>query len=858
MRANRKKCGAKCGECPLSGRDMVNGGTLNDRPKVVIVGDYPDKHSVGEGKPFGGWAGRMLRSGLKEEGKIPEDMYLTYAIACDAKGFGKYEVEEARKCCLPGLIKEIKDVGSVGIIVSMGFYSKRSLGIDEDIKKIRGYTRDKRVGKKDVPVMATFSPEYLVKGNISEVDIWRDDIEKFCRIGYKGKAKFDPDVRIVEGKDAVEAMKEIKNGTIVAVDIETTSLDPDEGEIKCVGFAVSDKGAVVVPLRREGKKIYSESNEKRIWKGIERIVTKCKCIYHNGYFDAFWFEWKGIKGAKDAIFMDTMVLHHAINSETYHSLAFVTSIYADVPYWKDQKFDSDDEEDKDSSKINDESLFRYNGLDCIATFIIWERMQKDAKTLKVLDLAFESMGLLPLLIEMRLNGLPTKKELISGMKRQLHKENKGYDKVLKEIGNLPEFFTFSHANWVRGVVFGEWNTDYWKNARKNYMERIKKGLSTDTKVHKELEQRFRVLTECKTLRLPSSFKPRETEKGNTSLDKLAMDQIIRACVERVEEIDAMKRDGAKKQDEKEGLKETIKFADSYRKIVHNQHTEANFLNNKIWADGRIRGQLKITGTSSGRLSSKKPNLQNLSKEVKVIYESDGWLIEEDFKNIEVYVAGYISGCENLIRAHKEGTNIHTMNTKLWGIDEGHPKWEVYRRCAKSYIFGRIYLGWPKRIYWDLKEAEPDLPITWVEFEYLDRMFQRDNPEIFEWQEREKQKCMDTRMSVNAFGRVRLLHGNDEKKVGREGVNHQIQSLAFDIAKRGMIKFYKEKKEGWDPLVNVHDSLVSEVMEESEIKPCMYKMRECLEMPHNIFGEMVSFPTECKIGKNYGRLKEVHY
>lgn len=857
MKNDRKKCGAMCKGCPFEGEERVDGRTLNDRVKIAIVGDRPDKHSVMDGQVFGGWSGRMIQFALKEEGFIKEDVYLTYAVACEGKGASKEDVEEARKRCLPGLKNEIKGLSDLVVVGAMGFLSKRDFGIDEDIKKVRGYLFDLKVGKKTVSVMPTFSPEYLVRGNASEGDIWRDDVEKLCRVGKGKRKKFSADVKIVEGVwNVVEALGKIKAGQEVAADIETTGFDPDSCEVKCIGFATSAEDAIVIPLMRKGKQLYSGTDFKKVWGAIERVILEGKPFWHNAYFDTFFLEWKGIKGAKDSLVDDTIILHHGINSEVYHNLAFVSSIYSDMPYWKDMKFDADDEA-RGESKIDDDRLFEYNGLDCIGTWIIRDRMIPDAKKLGTYSMyRDENVKMVGPAVEMKLNGMPCKESLVKDMRKELVSEIKQDEAVVKDIARLPDFFAFSKANWVRGVLYGEWDTEYWKKAISEYEMKVEKGARMDTKVFKELEEKYIVRSQCKTLRLPNGFKPPLTDKGYSSLDKLAMDTVVRACTDRIMTIDALKRDREKKLEERAELEKTIEFAKCVGRIVGNQHTIANFLGVRIWDDGRVRGNLNLTGTAGGRFSSSQPNMQNIPKKVKKIFEcKDGYsFIEMDYKNIEVYVMAYVSGCKNLMEAHKQGKNVHTVNTLLWGVKEDHPKWDVYRRCAKVGLFGLAYCASVDSLYRQIRESEPDLPVSYEEFSGWFHRFSQENWEIFQWQNDVIREAKETGIAKNVFGRVRILHGNDENKRGREAVNHEIQSTAWDIIKRGMLRFYQVKKAGWEMVLNVHDSLVV-VCPDKDVKKCVAVMQKCLEEPVEIKGQSVVFKVECKVGKNYGLLEE---
>jgi DNA polymerase I-like protein with 3'-5' exonuclease and polymerase domains len=715
-----------------------------------------------------------------------------------------------------------------------------------------------------VPVVATYSPQFLVQGNIEEVDIWGNDIEKIVRIGREGWKTPELKVEVLEDVKEIEArVRELLAEGEIGVDIETTALEPDEGEIKCIGFGTREK-AIVIPLRRNGRELYAGKVLEKVRKAIEKVVCSGKCVYHNGYFDTFWLEWKGFKGAKDGLLHDTMKLHHCIDAEIYHSLAYVASVYTDMPYWKDIKFDSAAEDERDTSKIDDDKLFYYNGLDVIGMMKALEGLKADAKRDGVWDLYWEKdRHIVKVLVEMRLNGLPCNNKSRNKTKKMIAQRNEELDKLMREMTGVPEFFSWTKDNWVKALLYGEKDTGYFRKAVEYIEERSSAGKRMDIKQAVEFQERVDVM-KVACMRIPHGFVPGKTKAGQSGLDKVALDKLVRACVDRVVEIDGLKRGGVKQNEEKTALLETVEFLKMFNEWNYNEQMSKTFLGVKIWDDGKVRGHLNSCGTSTGRLSSQKPNMQNLPRErkeqtfsVKQAYECEsGWsFVERDYVNIEVYLLGYISGCKSLIRAHKEGLNIHDMNTKLWGIKEDHPKWGTYRVCAKTHIFGTSYCGTQQGMYKKLREKEPDIPVTWEEFKFYDDNFRKTNPEIFAWQAKTKMTAINVRVIRNAVGRIRVLHGNVGDEIAREAANFQIQSLSWDIAANGLIEFYKRKKDSWKLVLNVHDSIMV-MCKDGEMEECNRVLTECMEMPIKIGNEVVVFKTDAKMGRNWGLMKAV--
>lgn len=124
--------------------------------------------------------------------------------------------------------------------------------------------------------------------------------------------------------------------SILSVDIETTG-----SRITCIGFAPSERLAIVIPFddarTKNGSYWSTREDERRCWelvRGVleDRTIPK---LFQNGIYDiAFLWRAYGIKtlGAQH----DTMLLHHALQPEALKGLGYLGSVYADFGAWKDE------------------------------------------------------------------------------------------------------------------------------------------------------------------------------------------------------------------------------------------------------------------------------------------------------------------------------------------------------------------------------------------------------------------------------------------------------------------------------------------------------------------------------------------
>lgn len=236
---------------------------------------------------------------------------------------------------------------------------------------------------------------------------------------------------------------------------------------------------------------------------------------------------------------------------------------------------------------------------------------------------------------------------------------------------------------------------------------------------------------------------------------------------------------------------------------------------------RVHTTFHQTGTSTGRLSSSNPNLQNLptrSEEGKEIRKAvrpqrqDWWILGADYSQIELRVLAHVSKDENLLKAFKDDLDIHTITAaKIFGVSEMFVS-EQMRRVGKMVNFAIIYgvspYGLSKRIGLSVSETK----------KIIDNYF-RYYKGVFEYLKRMKDEARKKGYVTTLFGRRRYIpqlkskNGNRVQEGERIAVNTPIQGTAADIIKIAMINIHNRlKKENLSSkmILQVHDELVFEV------------------------------------------------
>ncbi|HEY9054999.1 MAG TPA: DNA polymerase I, partial [Rectinemataceae bacterium] len=240
--------------------------------------------------------------------------------------------------------------------------------------------------------------------------------------------------------------------------------------------------------------------------------------------------------------------------------------------------------------------------------------------------------------------------------------------------------------------------------------------------------------------------------------------------------------------------------------------------------GRVHTTYIQTGAATGRLSSKDPNLQNIpireeeGRKIRTAFRASPGriLISADYSQIELVVMAHLSGDENLLKAFREGVDIHKRTAAfIFGVDEGSILPDQ-RRVAKTINFGVIYGMSAFRLAKDLGISNARAQ------DFIDAYFST-YPGIAEFIRRTIAETEQRGWTSTLFGRKRKIPGIDSKnkterqQAQRVAVNTPIQGTAADIVKMAMLRVeaaLASEAPEVEMLLQVHDELVFEAPAES--------------------------------------------
>jgi DNA polymerase-1 len=277
--------------------------------------------------------------------------------------------------------------------------------------------------------------------------------------------------------------------------------------------------------------------------------------------------------------------------------------------------------------------------------------------------------------------------------------------------------------------------------------------------------------------------------------------------------------------------------------------------------GRVHTSYHMTGTSTGRLSSSDPNLQNIPIRTEegrrireaFIAEEGHVLISVDYSQVELRLAAEMAGVTALKQAFKDGVDIHKLTaSRVFGVPFDQVTPDI-RRQAKAVNFGIIYgisgFGLAKQLGCPVGEAANFIN------RYLDQFH-----EIRDYMETTKQMAKDQGFVETLYGRKCFIPGIQDKNQARargaerQAINAPLQGTAADIMKIAMAHMpaaLQSANLSAKMLLQVHDELIFEAPEE-EVEKTMRVACETLEKSFNINGVNISVPliAEGGIGKNW--------
>lgn len=771
-------------------------GQGNPIAKIMIVAENPEQADDDAGKPMRGLHGAKLDFLLKHAGLTRDDIWLTYTVKCRPPK-GKTIYKRHFTACGVHLKEEIKWVRPK-VVITMGGNALKGLAPDlGGLSGCRGFPypyKNPVDNSVQFYILPTQSTKYAMAMVNSDDILIRDlRLAKAIADGDWEPQAMNVRVTVARTLDEIRALAaRLIEEKEWAFDLETTERDFVKDDVLCFSFGFSATEAAVVPFYKE----FDRGGETVKWteEELAEIVNILRPAFagparksaQNGKFDINFLRVMNkvdtlsnlgirVKGYD----FDTMLAHHLLDVNKPHDLLFIAQWYGVAHEQWDAYLESLFRKigKHDMAAADSHAVFNYAGIDAAVTQALRPILMNE----------LEKNGLMPVFreISMPLNHVLANMEYYGARIDR---------KRLVELGKLAE-------DQIGAI-----------------MARIKSKVGDPEFKPSSPKQVLNYLIKVRALRPPRpdvdvEDGPKLTKSGNLSVDEEVLSRLEKAgkgkgvpgLIVSLRQWEKMK---GTYLDGKDGLGAIVGQLD-WRHYAHTNY--------------------KIHGTISGRLSSAKPNLQNVpkdailrdvdGKEVKISVRSCFVPDEEgdefmsvDYRQLEVRVAAALSKDLVLIKEINDGVDMHSRNaaTVLLGIteeeflkvykDKKHPlfdKYKMARDAAKAVTFGVLYGSGPQGV-----ADRNDIPLELAE-KFI-RGFFRKYTKLAEWIKDQHRNVRESGIQRTATGRIVRFpvlkwayskycpsweRNRQVAEVERVAVNLPIQSFGSDIFQKGKIKMF---------------------------------------------------------------------
>ena len=256
---------------------------------------------------------------------------------------------------------------------------------------------------------------------------------------------------------------------------------------------------------------------------------------------------------------------------------------------------------------------------------------------------------------------------------------------------------------------------------------------------------------------------------------------------------------------------------------------------KVQDDSCLHGKYNIIGTTSGRLSSSDPNLQQVPKtsvdpniKNQLIAQPGKLYLVSDFSQAELRFMAHLAKDKTYLDAFNSGNDPHlAIAAQKYGVpydeaykiyhDEDHPDhkvWKVRRKQAKQIAFGLIYGIGAKLLAVKLSDPKAGLIVTPEEAQKEMDIFFKQHPRLKKFKAKQEKYLQEHGYLMSLFGRRRRLpqiygDNKDQAYAKRMALNFPCQSCASDVTLFGSVLIYYLMRQGklpkMDEVATVHDA-----------------------------------------------------
>ncbi len=589
-----------------------------------------------------------------------------------------------------------------------------------------------------------------------------------------------------------EWIEEAEEAGEVAVDTETTSLDPHQADLVGISLCSKIGKACYIPIGHNSSGCIDKT---KVIKKIKKLLEdpSVKKIGQNIKFDFIVFYKNGITLTS---MEDTMLMSYVLDAgKNRHNMDTLSEIHLGHKTISFKDLVGTGKKAINFSEVELDKAKDYAAEDADITFRLYRKFLKSLKSEKMTNIyeTFEK-PLIEILAFMEIEGVEIDSKFLKSLSSKFEKKIKKLEKDIFKISK--EEFNIASPKQLGEIIYN--------NLKIAGLKKTKKGsFATSASVLEDL-----------------AFKGHE-------FPKLILDW----------------RQVSK-------LKNT--YSDALPEHV-NQSTK------------RVHTSFLLAATTTGRLASSDPNLQNIpiksedGKEIRKAFtaKKEYVFISADYNQIEMRILADLADVKELKKAFKNNEDIHSLTaSQIFNIDIKKVN-QDHRRKAKAINFGIIYgisqYGLAKQINVSNHEAE----------EFLDSYFAK-FPEIKVYMDNTIKFCRKSGYVNNIFGRRSHFSGINDKNFNvrnfqeRAAINAPIQGSASEVMRLAMMRLYKKlsdkKNINSKMLLQIHDELIFEVPKKEEkvmIELIKTEMTSVAQSDYHSFSTPLT--VDINVGDNWGML-----
>jgi uracil-DNA glycosylase family 4 len=811
----RKHPAAHCEDCELyKGGEFVPGDGPT-KTHLMIIGEAPGANEARVGKPFIGESGQLLNSILRHYSMDRKQIRLTNACLC-RDGTGATPSANALRACRPRLMEEIRDSGATKVLALGNSAAQSVLDTRTGVTSLRlGFGRVNEEELPGVTVYPTFHPAAALR----VASFFPSIVSDFGKTkgGTFSGHWYEPQWVYFDDADiALEAIGELelRSGSVV-VDIESdiekdVSFDqPTRHRLLCVGIGYAPGKVVVL-----GEFALADG---RVRDALRRYFSKRRIGGQNAKFDA-----KGLwayLGFGIEVERDSMLLSYVRDERPgIHSLEYQGIEILGAPDWK-HVLDKYKKPGRGYGAIveTDEgrvALYKYNAFDVHATDLIIRHHVEQIEAEPISE-PVKRMA------DGRLRSLLDLQDFLCEAGNHLmYSELNGIGIDLKYNRELMiEYMELLQI--IKGGIIDSIPSDDWSEFNPNSPKQVKE-----------------VVRNVFDLRLPMKLNQKKEYAETT--DKDALEYLAVKCLATPAE-------------------RFFRLMLEHRREAKLFGTYVKGIRKRVYR-GRVNSTFCLHITSTGRLSSRNPNLQNIvrSRKIKrqfIPVHKDHVFVQGDFGQAELRTLCWLSGDKYLQDVfNNPNRDLFTeLTPRLYGdvtqLDKDQLK--ELRIRVKAYVYGLSYGREAQSI-----ALEFGVPVG--EAERGMKAFFSVIPDVVRFREETRQKVLQGQDLVTPFGRHRrfwLITRTNRKDVLNEALAFCPQSIASDITLDAYCHVRPRLKGiGWLRNI-VHDSILAECHRDNVPIVKQIIEEEMLAAARRVVGDYVKFKVDLEVGTSWGDLGE---